>query len=138
MAKEKSPSGRELGDLRSLGKRLRDLRRHKGITQSEIEKKTGLLKSHISRLENGHTMPTVGTLHRYASALGVPVYLFFYLGSEPLSSPVVALDETSEAQRDPGAKGASDFLTQLEEVVARLHDLDREILLAVAKKLAKL
>jgi transcriptional regulator with XRE-family HTH domain len=38
--------------------RLRALREEKNLSQGDIEKRTGLLRSYISRVENGHTGPS--------------------------------------------------------------------------------
>jgi len=54
--------------------RLRALREEKKLSQGDIEKRTGLLRCYISRVENGHTVPTVGTLEKMARALEVPLY----------------------------------------------------------------
>ena len=45
-----------------IGDRLRVLREQKRFSQGEIEKRTGLLRCYISRVENGHTVPAVETL----------------------------------------------------------------------------
>ena len=57
-----------------IGDRLRVLREEKKFSQGEIEKRTGLLRSYISRVENGHTVPAVETLEKFARALQVPLY----------------------------------------------------------------
>jgi len=61
-----------------IGDRLRLLREHKKLSQGEIEKRTGLLRCYISRVENGHTVPAVETLEKFARALEVPLYQLFY------------------------------------------------------------
>ena len=66
-----------------IGDRLRALREEKKFTQGEIEKRTGLLRCYISRVENGHTVPSVETLEKFAHALEVPMYQLFYEGEEP-------------------------------------------------------
>ncbi len=66
-----------------IGDRLRALREEKKFTQGEIEKRTGLLRCYISRVENGHTVPSVETLEKFAHALEVPMYQLFYDGEEP-------------------------------------------------------
>ncbi|MGH9403855.1 MAG: helix-turn-helix domain-containing protein [Terriglobia bacterium] len=60
----------------SVGKRLREVRIQQGLTQIDLEKATGLLRSHISRIENGWRTPSVGTLKRFAAALKAPLYTF--------------------------------------------------------------
>src|SRR6202049_4958534 len=66
-----------------VGECLRALREEKKLSQGEIEKRTGLLRCYISRVENGHTVPAVETLEKFARALEVPVYQLFYDGEEP-------------------------------------------------------
>ena len=70
-----------------IGDRLRVLREQKQFSQGEIEKRTGLLRCYISRVENGHTIPAVETLEKFARALGVPMYQLFYDGEEPPKLP---------------------------------------------------
>src|SRR5579863_6222062 len=63
-----------------IGQRLRVLREEKKLSQGDIEKKTGLLRCYVSRVENGHTVPAVETLEKFARALEVPLYQLFYDG----------------------------------------------------------
>src|SRR5580704_595150 len=64
-----------------IGDRLRELREDKHLSQGDIEKRTGLLRCYICRVENGHTVPAIETLEKFARALEVPVYQLFYEGS---------------------------------------------------------
>jgi transcriptional regulator with XRE-family HTH domain len=66
-----------------IGDRLRALREEKKFSQGDIEKRTGLLRCYVSRVENGHTVPAVETLEKFARALEVPMYQLFYDGEEP-------------------------------------------------------
>src|SRR5260221_14108130 len=70
-----------------IGDRLRVLREHKKFSQGEVEKRTGLLRCYISRVENGHTVPAVETLEKFARALELPMYQLFYDGEEPPKLP---------------------------------------------------
>ena len=54
-----------------IGERLRALREEKKFSQGEIENRTGLLRCYISRVENGHTVPAVEALEKFARALEV-------------------------------------------------------------------
>src|ERR1700675_2744949 len=65
-----------------IGDRLRALREQKNFSQGEVEKRTGLLRCYISRVENGHTVPAIETLEKFARALEVPMYQLFYDGEE--------------------------------------------------------
>jgi len=66
-----------------IGDRLKDLRESKNMSQGDIEKRTGLLRCYISRVENGHTVPTIETLEKMARALEVPLYQLFYDAEPP-------------------------------------------------------
>lgn len=70
-----------------IGERLRALREEKKFSQGDMEKKTGLLRCYISRVEHGHTVPAIETLEKFARALEVPMYQLFYEGEEPPKLP---------------------------------------------------
>jgi len=54
-----------------FGQRLRLARREAGLSQSKLEMPSGIPKARLSRYENGHVLPSIGTLGRLAKALGV-------------------------------------------------------------------
>ncbi len=66
-----------------LGDRLRALRETKKLSQGDIEERSGLKRSYISRVENSHTVPAVEILEKLARALEVPLYQLFYEGEGP-------------------------------------------------------
>ena len=66
-----------------LGYRLKALREQKNLSQGDVEKRTGLLRCYISRVENGHTVPALATLEKIARAMEVPLYQLFYEGEQP-------------------------------------------------------
>jgi transcriptional regulator with XRE-family HTH domain len=70
-----------------IGERLRALREEKKFSQGDMEKKTGLLRCYISRVEHGHTVPAIETMEKFARALEVPMYQLFYEGEEPPKLP---------------------------------------------------
>jgi transcriptional regulator with XRE-family HTH domain len=65
-----------------IGERLRIIRESKSLSQGDIEKRTGMLRCYTSRVENGHTVPSIETLAKYAQALEIPLYQLFYDGEE--------------------------------------------------------
>src|SRR6202021_839903 len=83
-----------------IADRLRELREGKSLSQGDIEKRTGLLRCYISRVENGHTVPAIETLEKLARALEVPLYQFFYVGGAPQKPPTSTKENT--AARAPG------------------------------------
>jgi len=58
-------------DERSFGQRLREARTQAGLSQSELEVRSGIPKARLSRYENGHVIPSIQTLERLASALSI-------------------------------------------------------------------
>ena len=79
-----------------IGQRLRELRESKNFSQGDIEHRTGLLRCYVSRVENSHTVPSVETLERFARALEVPMYRFFYDSKEPPTKPKLTSAEKTE------------------------------------------
>jgi DNA-binding XRE family transcriptional regulator len=52
--------------MMKIGTAIRAHRLQKGLSQGDIEKKTGLLRCYLSRVENGHTVPSLDTLSKIA------------------------------------------------------------------------
>jgi transcriptional regulator with XRE-family HTH domain len=117
-----------------IGDRLRELREEKDLSQGDIEKRTGLLRCYISRVENGHTVPSVATLEKFARALEVPVYQLFYEGSE---QPPDVLKK-SAADDEWGSQGKSArVLAQFRRLLSQTDESNRKLLLFMAQKMAK-
>jgi transcriptional regulator with XRE-family HTH domain len=91
-----------------LGKRIRQLREEKKLSQEAIEKQTGLLRHYISRVENGHTVPSLETLERLAAALEVPLYQLFYEGKEPSTPPSPADHKRTRRLLEKRSKASAD------------------------------
>lgn len=108
-----------------IGDQLRLLREHKNLSQGEIEARTGLMRSYISRVENGHIVPTVETLEKFARALGVPLYAIFYGADQKKSVEPVE-------PRDPDTR----LTRRLLEALGRVTDKDRRLLFFLAKAMA--
>jgi len=79
-----------------IGQRLRQIRESTNLSQGDIEQRTGLLRPHTSRVENGHTVPSIEMLEKYARALEVPLYRFFYEGEGPPTKPKLPRAEKAE------------------------------------------
>jgi transcriptional regulator with XRE-family HTH domain len=67
-----------------IGDKLRALREQKNLSQGHIEKRTGLLRCYLSRVECGHTVPSIETLEKWARALEVPLRRNRLRRTEPL------------------------------------------------------
>jgi transcriptional regulator with XRE-family HTH domain len=120
-----------------IGKRLRQLREDKSLSQGDIEKRTGLLRCYISRVENGHTVPSLETLERLAAALQLPLYQLFYEGDAP--PPLPNLSErcsTEELAQDNEQGDELKFIEKVTQLLSRINERHRQLLLYVAQKLA--
>jgi transcriptional regulator with XRE-family HTH domain len=116
--------------------RLRALREEMKMSQGDIEKRTGLLRCYISRVENGHTVPTVDTLEKMARALEVPLYRLFYDGEAPPKLENFPKRKTAdEIAWGNSGKGAR-FLSNFRRLLGRVEDKDRKLLMSFAQKLA--
>jgi len=60
-----------------IGKRLRELREAKGLSQRDIEDRTGLNRAYVSKSECGRGTPTLQVLERWANALDVDMSHLF-------------------------------------------------------------
>lgn len=120
-----------------IGERLRILREAKKLSQGDIEKRTGLLRCYISRVENGHTVPAVETLEKFARALEVPLYQLFYDGEKPPE----LLNLPKRVTGDMVALGVNrrdaSFANKLLRAVGQVADPDRQLLLFMARKMAQ-
>jgi transcriptional regulator with XRE-family HTH domain len=114
-----------------IGEKLKELREAKKLSQGDIEKRTGLLRCYVSRVENGHTVPSVDTLEKMARALEVPMYRLFTDDAHvkkpniPVSNAEPAHNKKQEAKLRPFVKALS-----------RLADKDQKLLLHMASKMA--
>src|SRR3989440_5657148 len=112
-----------------IGDRLRALREEKKFSQGDIEKRTGLLRCYISRVENGHTVPAVETLEKFARALEVPMYQLFYDGEEPPKVPNPA-KRKSAGDIAWGSNGKdARWLYKFCRLLGRTEESDRKLLM---------
>jgi transcriptional regulator with XRE-family HTH domain len=119
-----------------IGDRLRALREEKKLSQGDIEKRTGLLRCYISRVENGHTVPAIETLEKLARAFEVPLYQLFYDGEEPPELPNLPKRKTA-AEIAWGSSGKeAHFLIRFRRVLGSLEEPDRKLLFFMAQKMA--
>ena len=119
-----------------IGDRLRELREGKKLSQGDIEKRTGLLRCYISRVENGHTVPAIETLEKLARALEIPLYQLFYEGEEPPKLPHLLKRKTSDDIAWGSSGKQAVFLHKLRKCLSKAGDADRKLLLAMAQKLS--
>jgi transcriptional regulator with XRE-family HTH domain len=112
----------------NIGETIRNYRLQKSMSQGDIEKRTGLLRCYLSRVENGHTIPSLDTLAKIAGAMDLPLAQFFADHTEngdveTKSAPQFSEDEVR-------------FLTQIRRYSPNLNDSDRKLVIAMVKKMA--
>jgi len=120
-----------------IGERLRVLREEKKFSQGDIEKKTGLLRCYISRVENGHTVPAVETLEKFARALEVPMYQLFYDGEEPPKLPNLLKRKTADDIVWGDSGKDANMLAKFCRLFGRMKENDRKILFFMAQKMVR-
>jgi transcriptional regulator with XRE-family HTH domain len=115
--------------------RLRELRDSKELSQGDIEKRSGLLRCYISRVENGHTVPAIETWEKLARALEVPMYQLFHDGEAESSVRNLKLPKGSEEWGSTGK--AADYLSKLRRLLGRMGPDDQKLVLRMAQKVAR-
>ena len=89
--------------VENIGQRIRQLRESRGMTQSQLQARSRVSRSYLSRIESGQMTPSLGTLEKIAEALGVGLNRFFV----PESNGETVLE-------DPFIQGLRPFLRQLD------------------------
>jgi transcriptional regulator with XRE-family HTH domain len=119
-----------------IGDRIRGMREDKKLSQGDIEKRTGLLRCYISRVENGHTVPAIETLEKIARALECPLYQLFYEGEEPPKPPNLPKRNSSNDVAWGSVGKQARYLNKLRRLLSKSDETDRKLLLQVAQKMA--
>ena len=118
-----------------IGDRLRIMREEKGFSQGEIEKRTGLLRCYVSRVENGHTIPSIETLEKLARALEIPLYQLFYDGEEPPALPNLSNRRTADDIVWGTSGKDSRYFMKFRQQLGKMDESDRHLLLFLAQKM---
>ena len=110
----------------NIGERIRNFRMQKALSQGDIEKRTGLLRCYLSRVENGHTIPSLDTLAKIATAMDVPLAQFFADGIPENGSKNLPQLNDDQVR----------FLNQIRRYSTGLNESDRKLVLQMVKKMA--
>jgi transcriptional regulator with XRE-family HTH domain len=115
-----------------ISERLKQFRESQNLSQGDIEERTGLLRCYVSRVENGHTTPSIETLEKFARALNAPLYQLFYDGEEvPKEDDQDANRIEDWASLGPGQRA----FRKLRHLLSRMNESDRKLLMYTAEKM---
>jgi transcriptional regulator with XRE-family HTH domain len=118
-----------------IGTKLRELREAKNLSQGDIEKRTGLFRAYTSRVEHGHTVPSIGTLEKYAHALEIPLYRLF---TDEDSVRMLKLRQPKDDSSSWGTRGKErSALRKLAWALLRMDERDRKLLVSMAQGMAR-
>jgi transcriptional regulator with XRE-family HTH domain len=119
----------------NIGERIRALREEKNFSQGVMQKRSGLLRSYLSRIENNHSIPSLATLEKLARALECPLYQLVYDGDQPphLLPKLTVSDGTAWGSSRKDAK----FLRKIRHLLGKTDDEHRRLLLAMARKMSE-
>ncbi len=120
-----------------IGERLRAMREEKQLSQGDIEKRTGLLRCYVSRVENGHTVPAIETLEKLARALEIPLYQLFYDGEEPPEISNLPKGNTADDIAWGRTPKDARTLSNFRRLLGRIGKGDRKLLLYMAQRMAR-
>jgi transcriptional regulator with XRE-family HTH domain len=117
-----------------IGTRLKEIREAKNLSQGDIEKRTGLVRCYTSRVEHGHTVPSVETLEKFARALEIPLYQLFHENEE-------AAARRKRAEESVPAWGTTrrerNMYRQLVDALAHMKPRNRDLLLVIAEQMVR-
>jgi len=117
-----------------IGDRLKTLRETKDLSQGDIEKRTGLLRCYVSRVENGHTVPSVETLEKFARALELPLYHLMFDGDKP-PAPPKSIKQTEDSLES--SRSGVLLMKKMVGLLAKMDQQDRNLILFLAGRVSK-
>jgi transcriptional regulator with XRE-family HTH domain len=120
-----------------ISERLKALRIHRDMSQGDIESRTGLKRCYVSRVENGHTVPSIETLEKFARALEVPMYAIFYEGDQPAQPPNFPGASNGKMNAWGSAGKDARMLYQFQRAFETISHDERQLLLQMAAKMSK-
>ncbi|SRR6266404_6327160 len=116
-----------------IGEKLRAVREAKKLSQGHIEKETGLLRCYVSRVENGHTTPSLETLEKWVRSLGISMSQLFSENGRD-AKPLTVLENTNAPKLN---RRAINSLRRVEAAFALMKPRDIDIVTSLARKLAE-
>lgn len=116
-----------------VGQRIRQLRLSRNLSQGDIEDRTGLLRCYTSRVENGHTVPSLETIEKLARALEIPLYRFF-LDDEEKPTPILPIATRKSRNYD---RKSETYVNRFLDLFPRMNESDRSLLLFLTLRMER-
>ena len=120
-----------------IGDRLRVLREQRHMSQGDIEKRTGLLRCYLSRVENGHTVPAIETLEKLARALELPLYQLLYDGDQPPRSEVPAAWRERHSEGWGSSGRDYRYMRKLQTLLGKMKEADRQLIMHTLRQMVR-
>jgi transcriptional regulator with XRE-family HTH domain len=115
-----------------IGEVLKEVRKGKKMSQGDIENRTGLIRAYVSRVENGHTIPNLFTLEKFARALDVPLWQIIRGTVEgPTPSPIV------ERRKVGTPAGVKNDVRRIEQEMIKMPPKNRQLLVEIARRMVR-
>lgn len=122
---------------KTIGKRLRNLREQNNLTQAQLQNRSALPSAYISSVENGHLVPELESLEKFARGLGIPLYQLFIGANQRAKFP--RKYRNSMQQRLWGSAGdEARMLAQFRRHLGAMSERSRQLLIRVAATMSKL
>src|SRR5579859_5883472 len=115
----------------NIGEVIRSYRGQRGLSQGDIERRTGLLRCYLSRVENGHTVPSLETLAKIAEAMEIALADFFPGAETPR-------DRDTQKMLGELSEDEIRFLSEIKRYSSTLSDGDKRLVLAMIRKMASM
>src|ERR1700681_5048467 len=115
----------------NIGEVIKTYRSQRGLSQGDIERRTGLLRCYLSRVENGHTVPSLEPLAKIAEAMDISLADFFP-GTE------TARDRDTQKMLGELSEDEIRFLSEIKRYSTSLSDDDKRLVLGMIRKMASL
>ena len=113
----------------NIGDVIRSYRTERALSQGDIERRTGLLRCYLSRVENGHTVPSLETLAKIAEAMDITLADFFPSAQTPR-------DRDTQKMLGELSEDEIRFLNEIKKYSSTLSDGDKRLVLAMIRKMA--
>jgi len=127
-----------------IGRRLRDLRRKRGLTQNSLAEMAGIDYTYVGKIERGEQLPSLKILIKFAECLSLPLDRFFVDEPTLRLASLIPAPVYKSAEREnlwellsllgEAADEDISLLTEILRVLKKHREIKKEVLPMVAEK----